>query len=209
MKGFLKSFRPFLKLFNKRKLEFSFLGIALFTSIISAFIFFSQNEEQEIDEITTSSEETPRKIYVDLSGSVVKPDVYQVASGTRMKEVIDQAKGLTDEADKVFFARNFNLAKILSDQEKIYIPSFSEINAGIFSETSEFLVNTADSDSNSLLIDINSASTEELDTLDGVGKVTAEKIINNRPYTNIKDLLNKKIVKKNVWEKIKDYIMVE
>ena len=49
---------------------------------------------------------------------------------------------------------------------------------------------------------------DQLDTLPGVGKVTAGKIIQNRPYASIDDLLNKKIVGKSVFEKIKDLVQL-
>ena len=61
----------------------------------------------------------------------------------------------------------------------------------------------------STLININTASFEELDTLPGVGKVIGQKIINNRPYSSIEELQTKKIVNKSTYEKIKDLITVD
>lgn len=55
-------------------------------------------------------------------------------------------------------------------------------------------------------ISINQASIEELDALPGIGPVTGQKIINNRPYQNFEELLTKKVVNKSTFEKIKDLI---
>jgi len=214
VKGFLKSFKPLLIFFKKRKLEVIFLSIALITSIVSFFIFVNNNTNQVVDEeeITKQTTIPLRKTYVDLSGAVLKPDIYEITNETRLKNIIIKAGGLTEEADKDFFSRNFNQARILSDQEKIYIPSVSEINTGLFIENQQITNNpftSIEASEQSILIDINFASVEELDTLPGIGKVTANKIIQTRPFTIIEDLLTKKVVNKSVWEKIKDLITIE
>jgi competence protein ComEA len=58
------------------------------------------------------------------------------------------------------------------------------------------------------LISINDSTIEELDQLPGIGQITANKIISNRPYTTIEDLLTKKVVNKGVFEKIKNLIEI-
>jgi competence protein ComEA len=59
------------------------------------------------------------------------------------------------------------------------------------------------------ILDINTASAKELDTLPGIGKVRAEKIVKGRPYKAKDDLLEKKIVPKRVYERIKDRIVAK
>lgn len=156
------------------------------------------------------------KIYIDFSGAVEKPDVYEVSSGARLKDVLILGNGLSAEADRQFFARNFNLARILKDQEKIYIPSVREVQQGLFREN-VFLVSqiqpradqqTMSTDLAKSKININTASAEELDTLPGIGPVTSQKIISNRPYSSIEELLTKKAVNKSVYEKIKNLVAV-
>ncbi len=127
------------------------------------------------------------KIFVDIAGAVEKPDVYEVTAGSRLKDVLIMAGGLSAQADRHFFARYFNLSRIISDQEKIYIPSTFEIENGIFTEEQLTFENFPKNPLNepieekSKKININTSTIEELNQLPGVGKATAQKIINNRP----------------------------
>jgi len=155
---------------------------------------------------------------IDIAGAVNKPGVYEVTVGARLKDAINLAEGITTEAEINFFNRNFNLARYVTDQEKIYIPSLFEINNGLFVEASRTLdyINPAPTSHRSgenlvgatTKTNINFASIDELDKLPGIGKITADKIIQNRPYKSIEELLTKKIVNKNVWEKIKNLVIV-
>jgi competence protein ComEA len=205
------------KKFKKYLVEIIILTIAIFISVISLIIFLnssSQKEEIKISE-TKNQITSVKKIFVDISGSVNKPGLYQLNNNSRIKEAIDKAGGLSDDADKGYFNRNFNLARFLSDQEKIYIPSVWEVQNGYFIENPQTLnyiqpINQQsivfNSDSSQNLININQASLDELDTLPGIGKVLGQKIIDNRPYQSLEDLINKKVINKSVFEKIKDLI---
>lgn len=200
------------KIFKKYIVEIILMTIALIFTITSLLIFLKNNAETE-DEINLPKQTNIQlnKIYVDVSGSVNKPDLYEAPSGTRLKEIIQKAGGLSDNADKNFFYRNFNLARVLNDQEKIYIPSVWEVQAGLFTEnqqTINFIQPNYNEqiNNNSTLINVNEATIDELDSLPGIGKTIAQKIIDNRPYQSIEDLLNKKIVNKSTYEKIKSLI---
>jgi competence protein ComEA len=208
--------------------EIILISISLVIIVISLAIFIkinNQSEEEQIsfEEISNSQTSnfklpTSSKIYIDLSGAVENPDVYEVTPGARLKDVLVLGNGLSAEADRQFFARNFNLARILTDQEKIYIPSAQEVRQGFFTESS-FVVDQIQPRVNNNVettrrvvstdkININTASDEALDTLPGVGKVTAQKIIDNRQYNSVEELLTRKVVNKSVYEKIKDFIAV-
>jgi len=208
-----------LKKLKKYRVEVIILTIAFLIAVVSLLIFL--NTYQKTDEkIETDSFRLRQdfggesKIFVDVSGAVNKPDLYEASNNIRLKEIIKKAGGLSESADKSFFARNFNLARIVIDQEKIYVPSVWEVSNGYFSENEQTLDYNSPSNNSSLitnnssLININSSAFEELDTLPGVGKVTAQKIIDNRPFGALEELLNKKIVNKSVFENIKDLITI-
>lgn len=203
---------PLFKRLKKYKIEIILLIFAATIAFISVGIYFTSQKETAEEKVIFEKKETSPsslKIFVDIAGAVEKPDVYEVTIGARLKDVLVMAGGLSADADRQFFNRNFNLAKILSDQEKIYIPSTGEIQTGLFLENQRTLDYTSPTTPNiqnqtSSLININTASLEELDQLPGVGKVTAQKIIQNRPYQSVEELLTKKVLKKNLYEKIKD-----
>ncbi len=106
------------------------------------------------------------------------------------------ASGLSQTADRDWVSKNLNLAQKLADGTKIYIPKLGQANAAAVQNTSQ----------TNNLININSASLQELDSLPGIGQVTAQKVIDNRPYTSIDDLLSKKIVNQKVFDKLKERI---
>jgi competence protein ComEA len=224
MSNFFKSFNPILKRLKKYTLEIILLSVALIITISALVIYANNNQVSGPREKTENSQTLPitsANIFVDVSGSVKKPNVYQIEFGARLKDLINKAGGLSDDADRVFFNRNFNLSQIVTDQEKVYIPSILEISDGIFIQNQRTLdyvspILTANLTSqstetnlrlpNNEIISINSGTLEELDQLPGVGEVTANKIIANRPYLTPEELLTKKIVNKSVYDKIKSLI---
>jgi len=215
---FFQSLNPALKAMGKKlkkyRIEIFLLITALIAALISLFIFLNSSNNKNEEEIISENKVdfAPEKIMVDIQGAVEKPDVYEVSSGARLKDVLILAGGLSAEADRVFFSRHFNLAKKVADQEKYYIPSNEEVQTGLIKQSEQTLnynqTGNQEGNNQSSLININTASIEELDQLPGIGKVTAQKIIQNRPYQNIEELATKKIVNKSVYEKIKNLITV-
>jgi len=210
MRGFISSLSP---LFSKYKIEVFLLSMALFIFVFSVLFFFLSIEripnEEPISQEQIFTSIPQEKYFVDLEGSVERPDVYEITSGARLKDVLIASGGLSVDADRIYFARNFNLARLLKDQEKIYIPSISETENNVLAATQ-----TIQSQTNSSLaqpantININTGSMDELDSLAGIGAITAQKIIQNRPFQTIQELLDKKIVNKGVFENIKNRIAI-
>lgn len=135
-----------------------------------------------------------KSIFVDVEGAVVNPGVYGLNFEARVKDALVAAGGLGQDADRGWVEKNLNLAVRLTDGAKIYIPKIGESIMG----------NTMGADQ----ININTASAQELDKLPGVGPVTAQKIIDNRPYSTIDELLSKKIINSKAFESIKEKIAV-
>ncbi|MCL5411485.1 MAG: ComEA family DNA-binding protein [Patescibacteria group bacterium] len=169
------------------------IGVVIFGfGLIFPLIF-----KQSTPSLTIPSDQTSSQIKVDIAGEVMNPGVYELPSGARVENALDLAGGLTKEADNDWVAKNLNLAKNLSDGEKIYVPSKSALR-----DLGQVLGQPTTK------ISLNSASTLELDTLPGIGEVTAKKIVSNRPYQSVEELRTKKVVSEGVFEKIKDLVRV-
>lgn len=198
------------------KVEIILILIAIIVAV-SSFAVFAQAQKDQANAgagIVIKKGPTPKQnIYVDIEGAVKKPGVYLLSKTARLQNAVLKAGGLSDQADRVFFARNFNRAQLLGDQEKIYVPSIEEVESGLFGQPNQLIVaaptpSIDSSSSVSDLININTASSFELEELPGVGPVTAEKIIQGRPYETIEELLSRKTVNSGVYEKIKLLIRV-
>lgn len=153
----------------------------------------SGGAEIEIREAEPQASESAGTIYVDVGGAVMRPGLYQLKSDSRVNDALVAGGGLAKDADRDWISQNLNLAAKLTDGIKVYLPFQGEEESA------------KDSPS---LININTASLNQLDLLWGVGPATAQKIIDNRPYAKVEDLLDKKAVKANVYEAIKDKITV-
>ena len=199
MEGFLSSFRPLLE---KYKTEALLLGISFLIALTNIALLFTHFTKEKpvilVQEKTQGSKQ--EYVLIEISGSVEKPDVYRVKKGTRLKDILIAAGGLSDNADRLYFSRNFNLSSILKDEQKIYIPSVEESSG---TSTQKVLGETFPQSS---IIHLNSASIDELDQLPGIGKVSAQKIIDNRPYSFADELVSRKIIYKSAFEKIKERV---
>ena len=175
------------------KLEAAFFGSSLIIFLVSLIIFTQTKigDRGRGAVIIQKSKFDSGNNMVDIGGAVKRPGVYPLTAGQRVYELVDKAGGLTEEADLTFFDKNINRAQKLNDQVKIYIP---------FKKAEQLLIPVEPYTSS--LISINSSEISDLESLPGVGEVTAKKIIDNRPYGTIEDLLNKKIVKTNVYEEV-------
>lgn len=158
----------------------------------------TDEKEYEIeDDITKDQEES---IMIHISGEVYKPGVYEMQKGDRVKDAVDKADGLKKDAD----IDKINLAKKLEDEEKIYIPAIGE-------EIENYSEDQTNGEKNDK-IDINNADKEELMTLNGIGEVLADRIIEyreNNKFKTIEDLKNVSGIGDKKFENVKEYIIVK
>lgn len=139
-------------------------------------------------------------IFVDISGMVEIPGVYQLEADSRIQDALSAAGGLSADADREYVSKNLNLAKKVTDGMKIYIPGVGE------------KVNIEQQGVSSIetgLININTSSISLLETLPRVGPVTAGKIVNARPYSTIDELYEKKVMGAKTFEQLKDLVTVD
>lgn len=216
MEGFFISFIPFLR---KYVVESILVFAAFLLTVLSFFLFVQTTNQQpqdtEVGQFLRSTEKNkPASLMVEVSGAVTNPGIIKLASFSRLNDAIDAAGGLTEQADKEFFSRNFNLARYITDQEKIHIPSYSDVQNGIYIEREQIIdyrspqiVQTVQTDDVSdEKLHINSSTADELETLPGIGQATARKIVSNRPYSQIRELVTKKVLSERIFGQIQDYI---
>ncbi len=141
-------------------------------------------------------------IVIDVDGAVVNPGVYKLPVEARVQDALIIAGGLAEGADRDFVSKNINLAQKMQDGSKVYIPFMGEAVSGASTQTSTGQIDQT------TIININSATDHELDTLPGIGPATASKIIENRPYQAVEELVEKKVIGQKTFEKIKDKISV-
>ncbi|MBQ9955715.1 MAG: helix-hairpin-helix domain-containing protein [Eggerthellaceae bacterium] len=127
------------------------------------------------------------RICVHVSGCVVAPGVYYLDEGSRVHEAISAAGGFSEEASSGYV----NEARVLSDGEQVVIPSAEAVEE--LENSRLALGNTGSAVSgNGGLVNINIATAEQLQSLNGIGEVTAEKIIADReqngPFASIEDI---------------------
>ncbi len=173
-------------------------GLILVLIGITQFLI-SRNDPAPI--VFKETEDSKEKLVVDVEGAVISPGVYSLSSESRIVDGLAAAGGLSENADRVWVEKNINLAKKVSDGLKIYIPRIGEqVLAGS---------STAGTVAAGPVININTASATDLDSLPGIGAVTSQKIIDGRPYGQIDELLTKKIVGQSIFDKIKDKISAD
>jgi competence protein ComEA len=151
---------------------------------------------------------TPEPIQVHVTGAVVRPGLYDLPEDSRVMDAIEAAGGLVAEADK----NGLNLAARVEDAQRLDVPFVS----GYVPEADQGFVviteGTPSPFSGEKLININSASLAELDTLPGIGPTTAQKIIayreENGPFATIEDIVNVSGIGSATFENIKDLITV-
>lgn len=163
--------------------------------------------DAEMSDIT-SEEETI--IYVHICGAVVNPGVYKAASGARVCDLIELSGGLQKEAAGDYM----NQAQPVTDGQRIYIPTKEEIGKLTVAEyISGSLPKDEKQEASAELVDINTATAEELMELPGIGKTKADSIINYRTqkggFAAIEELKEVPGIKEGLFGQISSYITAE
>lgn len=162
--------------------------------------FFAQDKIEILGEESGGGE-----IVVEVGGAIEKPGVYKMSAGGRVDEVLIAAGGLSAQADREWVNRTLNRAAKLTDGQKIFIPDKNQISQP---KAGPALTENVKSEQTSGLVNVNTASQAELEALPGIGPVTAGKIIGGRPYSDVGELLSRKILPKKVFEENKEKLSV-
>lgn len=149
---------------------------------------------------------TRAPLVVHITGAVNEPGLYTLAPVTRVGEAIDMAGGLSANADSSLI----NLAQLVEDGEQIWVPY--QIEEIVVQDDAEVVrIEPTQSQSGSL-ININTATQSELESLSGIGPVYAKAIIQYRlehgPFQKIEDIQEVKGIGPVTFEKIRSKITV-
>lgn len=145
---------------------------------------------------------TEKPVIVHITGAVPRPGVYALPQGARIQDAVSAAGGFLAEAEK----EGINLAALLEDGEQLEIPYIEGASPVLTTPVPEVITSTTE------LIDINTASSAELESLPGIGPTTAGKIIayreQNGPFVRKEDIINVSGIGPGTYERIKDLITV-
>ena len=184
--------------------------IALFASISTFYYLYTQEDTTPIitDNMQTQTqdkqEDTTITVYV--SGEVNSPGLVELPSDSRIADAIKDCGDFTPLADKT----KINLAQKLTDGMQIQVSSKTPVNNSNeqVNDTNSNIPSNNNSSSN--LININTATKEDLDTLPGIGPATAQKIIDYRQehgnFSSIEDIKNVKGIGEAKFSKMQDKI---
>lgn len=152
----------------------------------------------------TPAGDVPAEIVVDVQGAVVEPGIRSLPGGSRVAEAVAAAGGYAPDADLEATARSINLAQPLTDGQQIIVPSLAA--AAPAAPTDGAGAAEAGSGGSAGLVDLNTASADELEALPGIGAVTVEKIMAaraERPFMSLEDAVERGVIHNGQLEDIR------
>jgi len=150
-------------------------------------------------------------IYAHVDGAVVAPGVYALPANARIFEAIDAAGGATEDAE----FRELNLAAKVADGQKLAVPWRPTAQASGVEDAPQPVrpasaAPAATVQTAAPRINVNTATQRVLETLPGVGPVTAARIVEHRnangPFTRVEQLREARLVNAPTYERIKNLI---
>lgn len=203
---------------NKKNIIITLVIIVTIIIVIIVTNMTQTEEENEQDWIENepvlqeSTQIEQKKIKVHITGQVLNNGIVEINEGERIVDAIEQAGGVTEEAD----LSKINLAYVLQDGQKINIPSIHD------KEQEEYVTQESGKDiitENNLSkkvekkININTANEQQLQELQGIGESMAKRIIEyrkiNGKFKSIEEIKNVSGIGEAKYNKIKEYICIK
>ena len=199
--------KDFLQWWEKRG-RFGLIGISIGLIILGGVWLMVDFQEQASDVQFYSAEENSSEeiaVMIDVRGAVKSPGVYELDGGSRLGEAVTAAGGYSDEADQGWVDLNLNMARELSDGEKIFIPKKNE-SSNVQSS------NVQNNIKSEKYVNLNAASQSELETLPGIGPSFAQRIIDYRQtnggFKSIEEIQAVSGIGEKTFQKIKGQISI-
>ena len=191
-----------------------YLALSLvWLSVLGGVLFLTRRPAGEAIEIlppptlaptaTSAPSATPGPLHVDVAGAVVAPGVYRLASGSIVSDAITAAGGPAPDAD----LDRINKAVALRDGAQVYVPRVNQEPPSVLEPAAPATPAPSRAGiQTTLLVDLNTASVEELESLPGIGPVLAQQIIEGRPYGSVEELLRVDGIGETKLDKLRDYV---
>ncbi|HFU3942146.1 TPA: helix-hairpin-helix domain-containing protein [Streptococcus suis] len=167
----------------------------------------TSNSSELVEETSTKVSEEPSQLVVDVKGAVAKPGLYTLEADARVNDAVEAAGGLTSQADP----KSINLAQKLSDEAVVYVASKDENISVVASTTASSAM--SQEEKNTSLVNLNTATEADLQTISGIGAKRATDIIAYREanggFKSVDDLNNVSGIGDKTMESIRPYVTVD
>ncbi|HEL2441210.1 TPA: helix-hairpin-helix domain-containing protein [Streptococcus suis] len=167
----------------------------------------TSSSQEQTEETSTEASEEPSQLVVDVKGAVAKPGLYTLEADARVNDAVEAAGGLTSQADP----KSINLAQKLSDEAVVYVASKDENISVVTSTTASSAM--SQEEKNTSLVNLNTATEADLQTISGIGSKRAADIIAYREanggFKSVDDLNNVSGIGDKTMESIRPYVTVE
>ncbi len=189
------------------RMKIVIVAISIIIVATIGIYIFKQTQENEINYYETeenleTKEKNINQITIHITGEVNNPGIVILDEGARIVDALEAAGGETQNAD----INKLNLAYVLDDGEKLYIPGKNE-------EEKEYITRGNGNQTETAKVNINTAQIEELSTLPGIGEATANKIIEyrkeNGKFEKIEDIKNVSGIGDSKFQNIKEMLKVK
>jgi len=147
----------------------------------------------------------PTTLVVDVQGGVAEPGVRELPAGSRVADAIAAAGGYATDADLAAAATAINLAQVLADGEQIRVPRVGDASAAMAGGPAAASAPVTGGGGGGGLVNLNTATPEELEALPGIGPVTVQRIVAARqeqPFASLDDAVQRGVINRGQLEDI-------
>jgi competence protein ComEA len=181
------------------------IAVILVAVLTAAGVYFAfeRNDGPEPLEIRPA-DATPAAIEVYITGAVAQPGVYEMRDGDRVIDLLQKAGGFAEDADP----EAIGLAKRLHDEDTVQVPRAAQAANG-----SSQVAGTTTGTTATGIVNINTATQDELIALPGIGEAYSQRIIDSRatdgPFARTDELLARAVIPQHTFDEIKDLITAQ